>query len=249
MAAILTTMLSSLAACSNRAGDCHDNGNCGGAHPAESTSSAGGHGGASASTGSGGGPDCTGDPADANIDEACAIFVEHDATGAAGTRAAPLGDLDKAIELASKSGKRVYACGDFDGPLAPTSAFDLWGGFKCKGGGWTWSGDERSKLGAPDDQVPLVADVAGVVGIHTFSITAGSASAPVARRSPSSSESKPRRRSIAAISMRGSAARAGRPPVRRGPAPWPCRRSPDRSPAAAPPSLKEPPSPAPTGPS
>ena len=178
-AAVLTTMLSSLAACSNRAGDCHDNGNCGGAHPAESTSSTGGHGGASSSStgtgGSGGAPDCSGDPAAANIDEACAIFAEPDATGAAGTRASPVGDLDKAIELAAAAGKRVYACGDFDGPLAPTKGFDLWGGFKCKGGKWTWGGADRSKLGAPDDQVPVVVDVAGTVSIHTFSITADSA--------------------------------------------------------------------------
>ena len=133
-AAVLATMLSPLVACSNRAGDCHDNGDCGGAHPAESSSASGGHAGAGGSGGgassSTGGGNCSGDPGDANIDEACAVFVRAGATGAAGTRAAPLGDLAQAIELASASGKRVYACGDFGGPLLPTKGFDLWGGFE-----------------------------------------------------------------------------------------------------------------------
>jgi hypothetical protein len=179
-AAILATMLAALGGCANRAGDCHDNGNCGGAHPSESTSSAGGqggHGGATASSSTGPPPNCTGDPSSANINEACAVFVAEGATGTEGTRTAPLGDLGKAVEVAGASGKRVYACGNFDGPLVPTKGFDLWGGFQCKVGGWTWSGANRSKLAASADVVPVVADVSGAVAIHTFSITAASASA------------------------------------------------------------------------
>ncbi|HVY45753.1 MAG TPA: hypothetical protein VHB21_07730 [Minicystis sp.] len=179
--AAASLLLAASAGCSNRADDCSLNGNCGGSHPAPTSSSSGSGGGTGSSaggsggSGGGGGLDCAGDPTDANTVDACAVFVVKGGMGD-GTKNAPLGDLGAAIRKAAKEQKRVYACGDFDAQLVVTDAFDLWGGFDCEHG-WTWQEDARSQLTAPADVVPLIADVNGDAALHTFAVEAKPATA------------------------------------------------------------------------
>lgn len=130
------------------------------------------------SSGTGGmAPDCTGDPSETNVIDACGVFVQADAAGATedGTQAHPYKTLQKAIDNAGS--KRVYACDStpYAESLTVAAPVEIYGGFDCaKGWGWTATG--RSVLNGPEGAVTLTltkqADGSKVQG---FSITAASA--------------------------------------------------------------------------
>lgn len=108
----------------------------------------------------GGGLDpCPRDPADGGVAEDCGIWVAA-AWGSdlnAGTQAAPVATLSKAIELAQKGAGRVYACGgDYPEAVALPAGITLAGGFSCDGGEWVYEGMEKRAIIAPAS-VPVAA--------------------------------------------------------------------------------------------
>src|SRR5687767_13332817 len=63
-----------------------------------------------------------------------------------GTREAPVGSLNRAIELAKEENKFVIACsGTFAESVQITSKVKIYGGFSCPGTGAAWKYDASSK--------------------------------------------------------------------------------------------------------
>jgi hypothetical protein len=144
----------------------------------DSKLAAGGTGGTGGSGGTGGAePECAGDPSEANVIDACGVFVQADAVGATeeGTQARPYKSLQKALDNAGA--KRVYACASapYSETVTMAAPLTLYGGFECSKG-WAWKADGRSALTGPAGAVALTltkqADGARVQG---FAITAAGA--------------------------------------------------------------------------
>jgi hypothetical protein len=151
--------------------------------PCSTSSGTGGGTSSTSSTGSGGTggmlPDCSGDPSEANVVDACGVFVQADAAGAVedGTRAHPYKKLQSAVDNAGA--KRVYACTSAAYSEAVTIAapVELYGGFDCTKG-WGWKADARSALNGPAGAVALtLTKPAGGARIQGFTVTAPSAKA------------------------------------------------------------------------
>jgi hypothetical protein len=135
-----------------------------------------GDGGISSSSGTGGNPACAGEPSAKNVTDACGVFAQADATGAAedGSKSHPYKSLQKAIDNAG--GKRVYACASapFGEAVTLAAGLEVYGGFDCTDG-WAWSQDRRSALDGPADTVALTVQK-GAAGakVENFAITAAS---------------------------------------------------------------------------
>jgi hypothetical protein len=132
----------------------------------------------SSTTGTGGAsPDCSGDPNETNVIDACGVFVQADATGATedGTQAHPYKTLQQGIDNAGS--KRVYACASAPYEEAVTIAgpVELFGGFDCAKG-WGWKADARSALQGPGGAIALTLTKQGDgAKVQGFAITAASA--------------------------------------------------------------------------
>lgn len=104
--------------------------------------------------GSGGAPACPDDPADVDGDvpQVCGIWASagmgNDAND--GTQAAPVASLTRAIELAQKGPRHVYACGEtWTETLMVPEEVSLHGGFDCDDG-WAYKGKaKRAMLASP----------------------------------------------------------------------------------------------------
>jgi len=145
-----------------------------------------GSGGSTSSTGMGTGtgtgtggmnPECAGDPSEANVSNACGVFVQADAAGATeeGTQAHPYKTLQKALDNAGS--KRVYACSSAPYKEAVTVAapVEMYGGFDCAKG-WGWKASARSVLNGPAGAVALTLTKQGDgAKVQGFAITAASA--------------------------------------------------------------------------
>lgn len=107
----------------------------------------GGAGGSSASGGTGGAPDCPEDPALGPVPPECGIWVSasQGLDANAGTQAASVRTLARAIELAAEGPRRVYACNEtwFEVLTVPGNV-SLHGGFDCDNG-WTYVGTEGKR--------------------------------------------------------------------------------------------------------
>lgn len=175
------------AACSNLAEDC-DKILCA-EEDATSTSTGpgtGGSGGSGGEGGSGGGGGtpvgCVPSEADAPVASTCGVFVSADGDdAAAGTPAAPLRTLAKALEVAETAGKPVYACAqDFAEAVTLAAPVDSFGGLDCEAGTWAWVGEtSKTRIAAPADAVALVIEP-GASGslVADFLVEAASAMAP-----------------------------------------------------------------------
>jgi hypothetical protein len=143
----------------------------------------GGSGGgtSSSTTGTGGtggmSPDCSGDPSEANVIDACGVFVQANAAGATedGTQAHPYKTLQKALDNAGV--KRVYACSSapYSESVTIAAPVEMFGGFECAKG-WAWKADGRSALSGPAGAVALTLTKQGDgAKVQGFAITAASA--------------------------------------------------------------------------
>lgn len=95
------------------------------------------------------GPTCPDDPAEGPVLEECGIWVSA-AKGDdmnKGKQAAPVATLARAIELAEKGPRRVYACGEtWTEVVMVPSGVSVHGGFDCEDG-WAYEGEPaRGKL-------------------------------------------------------------------------------------------------------
>jgi len=132
----------------------------------------------STSTGTGGmNPACAGDPSEANVSNACGVFVQADAAGATeeGTQAHPYKTLQKALDNAGE--KRVYACASapYSESVTIAAPIEMYGGFECSKG-WAWRADARSTLNGPAGAVALtLTKQADGAKVQRFAITAANA--------------------------------------------------------------------------
>jgi hypothetical protein len=147
--------------------------------PALATWGTGGSSSSSTGTSGTGGasPDCSGDPNETNVIDACGVFVQADATGATedGTQAHPYKTLQQGIDNAGS--KRVYACASAPYSEAVTIAapVEMYGGFDCAKG-WGWKADARSALNGPAGAVALTLTKQGDgAKVQGFAVTAASA--------------------------------------------------------------------------
>lgn len=145
---------------------------------ASGTGSGGSTSSSTTSTGTGGmAPDCSGDPSEKNVIDACGVFVQADAAGGTedGTQAHPYKTLQSAIDNAGT--KRVYACASapYAEAVTVTTSLDLFGGFDCTKG-WSWTATGRSALNAPVGAVALTltkqADGSKIAGLAITSASA-----------------------------------------------------------------------------
>jgi hypothetical protein len=117
------------------------------------------------------------------IDEDYGVFVSPTGSDTAGTgsRAKPFATLTKAIDQATSTAKRVYACADagtYQETLdldSTTSGLALYGGFACAD--WSYSTSTRSRLSSPAALALHVSNVTGLL-IEDFRIDAADATAP-----------------------------------------------------------------------
>lgn len=122
--------------------------------PEESAGGNGGDGGTSAA--------CTPSLAVGAVENACGVFVSAGgADAAAGTKAEPVRTLGKAIELAKKKGKPVYACAEvFKEAVEVPAGVELYGGLDCARE-WVWVGEtKQTTIEGPAD-MPVLRLVSG----------------------------------------------------------------------------------------
>jgi hypothetical protein len=104
-------------------------------------------------------PACVGDPAEAQPEDACGVFVSSSAgdDAAPGTRALPVRMIKHAIALAQAGPRRVYACAEtFAEPVEVPPGIEIWGGLNCSSG-WTYLGGGDKTIIAPGSgTVPLI---------------------------------------------------------------------------------------------
>ena len=119
-----------------------------GVDPGDTSDGGAGGAGAGGTGGSGGSaPMCPDDPMEGPILPECAIWVsvslgDDDADG---TQDAPVATLTRAIELAEKGPRRVYACNEtWAEVVVVPGTVSLHGGFRCEEG-WTYSSDDASR--------------------------------------------------------------------------------------------------------
>jgi hypothetical protein len=159
-----------------------------GAGTGGSSGTTGGSSGSSGNGGEGGGEppcDATKSPSEdvCVIDETYGVFVSPDGDNddGDGTRANPYATLGKAVEDASASGKRVYACADA-GAYAESvslddaaSGLEMFGGFSCDD--WRYSETAKSRVTSP---TPLALRVDDVTELHIedFAFVAADATMP-----------------------------------------------------------------------
>lgn len=78
----------------------------------------------------------------------CGIFAAPGA-GGDGSRSAPFGSLQMAIDAAAATGKPVYACAKtFAEPINVPSGVVVYGGLDCEKG-WTWAAGQRTRVSPP----------------------------------------------------------------------------------------------------
>ena len=124
--------------------------------------------------------DCSGDPSEKNVVEACGVFAQAGAaTGGDGTQARPYATLGDALTAAESAGKRVYACAPaamtFNEAVTISAGIEVYGGFDCTS--WTWSPSARTALMGPADQVALtIENGAEGAKVEGLAITAASPS-------------------------------------------------------------------------
>jgi hypothetical protein len=120
------------------------------------------------------------------VDEAFGVFVSpagNDAdAGAAGTRAAPMRTLARALSVAKSTGKRVYACDNGTGyaeTITINAAVDgvaLFGGFTCTD--WTYSTTRRAVVRSPNGLALVVHGITAGVLVENFELDSPNAAAP-----------------------------------------------------------------------
>jgi hypothetical protein len=84
------------------------------------------------------------------LDDSLGVFVRTDGDdAAAGTKAAPLRTLAKAIQMAAAQQKRVYACSQtFTEALVVPGGVEIYGGLACTTD-WSWKSGEVTRIEAP----------------------------------------------------------------------------------------------------
>lgn len=102
-------------------------------------------------------PSC--DPAAGGISAACAGVYVSGALGDdanEGSAALPVRTLGKALEVAQRGSRRVYACAErFIEAQVIASGVEIWGGLDCAAG-WSYVGETRKTILAPDaGAIPL----------------------------------------------------------------------------------------------
>ena len=79
----------------------------------------------------------------------CGVFAAPGASGGDGSRAAPFGSLQDAIDAAAAAGKPVYACAkEFTERIDVPSGAAIYGGLDCDHG-WAWAAGQRTRVLAP----------------------------------------------------------------------------------------------------
>ena len=115
------------------------------------------------------------------IDEQFAVFAAPtgDDDTADGTRAAPFGTIERAIEEAVAQGKRVFACadGEFERLVTIRDSVELFGGFRCVD--WSWDDEARATIKSPG-QAPIVLRIqqASEVLVSHIAVVANDAASP-----------------------------------------------------------------------
>src|SRR5687768_5338223 len=118
------------------------------------------------------------------IDETYGVFVSPagDNDEGDGSRDKPFATLGKAIEAATESGKRVYACGGDGGTFSERvtigedqSGLEIFGGFDCDD--WTYGGVAKTNVVSP---TPLALHVLNLDGVRIegFRFEAANATLP-----------------------------------------------------------------------
>lgn len=117
------------------------------------------------------------------VTEEHAIFVAPGGlVMAAGTRAAPLGSITKAIEVAADAGKMVIVCnGTFDEHVVASTGMRLFGGFACPGAPTPWSYEPGTRASVSPQALGYALQVTGVrdeVVIEDVAFVAADATEP-----------------------------------------------------------------------
>lgn len=193
----------------------------GGASGADGTGGSVGEGGAAGDPGLGGSAGAGGSPPECDgallpeddlcvVTEAYGVFVSPagDDTTGQGTREAPFATLQKGADVASESGKRVYACamsGDYDAGLVLDEAhagLEMYGSFACAGE-WIYATTLRAAV-TPEVGVPLQ-----VSGIETSLELVGFEFASADATEPGASSIAAEVRSSSGVILRNVALLAG----------------------------------------
>jgi hypothetical protein len=125
---------------------------------------------------------CFGDPSPENTVEECVVFVRSDASSSPGegTRDSPYTSLQTAIDAASTSKKRVFACAgsSFDEAIVLDAPIEVWGGFDCERD-WRYTSTARTTvLGPPGKVAFTVSSLASGALVVGLAITGADAIEP-----------------------------------------------------------------------
>jgi hypothetical protein len=115
------------------------------------------------------------------VDDTCGVFVATSGNdGNEGTKDKPLRTFAKAIELASKETKRVYACAEeFTEAVEVAEGLEIYGGLACKEG-WSYLGAMgKTAIKPASGDVPLTLS-GGDRTIHIEDVVAAAAAAAAA---------------------------------------------------------------------
>lgn len=106
------------------------------------------------------------DPAEDGIHGECPGIYVSSTLGSdenLGTQAQPVRTLGKALDLAQKGPRRVYACAErFEESTTVPAGIELWGGLDCAGRDWGYLGETRKT-----EIVPKAGDIALRVGCRS----------------------------------------------------------------------------------
>jgi len=104
---------------------------------------------------------CVPDPAAAPPDDRCGVFVSSSlgSDGNTGTQRWPVRSMERALSLAQRGSRRIYACAEvFLAPVLLPAGVELWGGLDCVTD-WSYVGETRKTTLAPGpDAIPLRVD-------------------------------------------------------------------------------------------
>ncbi|HZF52346.1 MAG TPA: PGRS family protein [Polyangiaceae bacterium] len=116
-----------------------------------------------------------------SVSDDCGVFAS--ATGSdsnQGTKDAPVATLAKAIAIAEKSSRRVYACAeDLQGGATVPAGFVIFGGLDCSSG-WAYAGGSKPTrlVGAADQPALVLASGPEKTRLEDVHVVAGDAAAP-----------------------------------------------------------------------
>jgi hypothetical protein len=124
-------------------------------------------------------PALTGTPAPSDLDETLGVFVAPDGSPtAAGTRALPVSTIAKGVEIAKKSGKRVYVCeGTYREAIVIEDGISMVGGLDCSSPTWA-IGNGRSRVESPSSPAITAKGISKTTRFERFDVIAPDASEP-----------------------------------------------------------------------